>query len=290
MMRKYRDQKLDNNILDALSSWCEDRPIYQPRLEAWTLWDIMHNFDSAYFFKLSRLLEKMSAFHGESSSPILGETAGALKELVEEIRTPLHEVDLQMPLFLLDRLIVSLDREQLKEIDLAYLVNELAMRIEDELKTAIVLQIPRERSKYYGEKQLFGLEVSARFPDVSDDLEEASNCIAVDRYTAAVFHVMRVLEVGLQALASKLSISLAKDRNWQSILNDVKGAVNRLPRSSREEKGFLAKCSAAHAHLQAVKDAWRNDVMHPRASYSEYQAIDIIDNSRALMIKIAEIV
>ncbi|MGH8592213.1 MAG: hypothetical protein ACREXX_23735, partial [Gammaproteobacteria bacterium] len=39
-----------------------------------------------------------------------------------------------------------------------------------------------------------------------------------------------------------------------------------------------------------VKDAWRNDVMHPRASYSEHQAKDVMENSRALMIKIAEIV
>ena len=114
--------------------------------------------------------------------------------------------------------------------------------------------------------------------------------MAVARYTAAIFHVMRVLESGLQALASKLSVSLAKDRNWQNILNDVQGAINRLPQSTREEKDFLAKCSAVRAHLQSVKDAWRNDVMHPRASYSEDQAKDVIDNSRALMVKIAEIV
>ena len=63
-----------------------------------------------------------------------------------------------MSILFLDRLSGSLDRGELKHIDLSYLVCELGMRIEDELKSAIVLQIPRERSKYYGEKQLFGSE------------------------------------------------------------------------------------------------------------------------------------
>lgn len=262
-------------------------------LDAWTLWDIMRAFDSLYLFKLSRRLSRLSAWAERaagSSVLISAEEAPLLRDMIEDMRTALQEVDLQMPILLLDRLGACLDKGELKHIDLAYLVCDLTMRIEDELKSAIVLQIPRGRSKYYGEKQLFGSAVSAKFPSVSDDLEEAANCMAVARYTAAVFHVMRVLEVGLQALASKLSISLAKDTNWQNVLNAVQSAMKMLPRSTRQEKDFLAKCSAAHAHLQSVKDAWRNDVMHPRASYSEHQVIDVIENSRALMVKIAEIV
>lgn len=247
----------------------------------------MRAFNAAYFFKLSGLLQKFSE-GAEFSEPITATAVPAVRVMIDDIRDALLDIDLQFSILLLDRTIRSLNSGGLP--NLASFVNELSRRIEDELKSAIVLQIPRERSKYYGEKQLFGSEVSAKFPSVFDDLEEAANCMAVARYTAAVFHVMRVLEVGLQALASKLSISLAKDRNWQDILNAVQGAMKVLPRTTRAEKDFLAKCSAVHAHLQSVKDAWRNDVMHPRASYSEQQAVDVIENSRALMVKIAEIV
>ncbi len=121
-------------------------------------------------------------------------------------------------------------------------------------------------------------------------MEEASNCIAVGRYTASVFHVMRVLEVGLQALATKLGFGLNVDRNWQEILNDVNGAIKRLPRTTPAEKEFHGKCSAAAVLLQQVKDAWRNAVMHPRASYREQQAIDILSCAKALMQKLVEIV
>lgn len=275
--------------------WCEDRPILPKLSEAWTLWDIMRAFNSSLFFRLARGLEHLSALNAKQ--PINqaritdDEEVSGLKDLLDDIRAPLCEIDLRTTILLLDRISDSLDSGQLKHIDLSYSLRGLAMLIEEELKGTIVLQIPLGRSKYYGEKQLFGSVVSEKFPSVSDDLEEAANCMAVARYTAAVFHVMRVLEVGLQSLASKLSISLAKDRNWQDILNDVKGAINKLPCSTRDEKDFHAKCSAAHAHLQCVKDAWRNNVMHPRAfSYSEQQAIDVIENSRALMVKIAEIV
>jgi hypothetical protein len=94
---------------------------------------------------------------------------------------------------------------------------------------------------------------------------------------------MRVLELGLQALATKLGVSLAKDRNWQPILNDINNAVKSLPHSTPAEKKYLAQCSSAAIHLQHVKDAWRNDVMHPRDSYTPEQAHDVFHSANRFM-------
>ena len=110
--------------------------------------------------------------------------------------------------------------------------------------------------------------------------------MALDRGTACVFHLMRVLEVGLRELAADLHVEKLED-NWQKLLDQVRGAVKALPRSTADEKQRLAQRSEAAAHLQAVKDAWRNDVMHPRDVYTVEQAQDVFTHARALMVSLA---
>ena len=56
--------------------------------------------------------------------------------------------------------------------------------------------------------QLFGDDVARAFPSSKGDIDEAGKCLALDRGTACVFHLMRILEIGLQLLAAKLGISL----------------------------------------------------------------------------------
>ncbi len=167
---------------------------------------------------------------------------------------------------------------------------EFQGRLRDELNSTFCLAIEGRYVAYYNTPHRFGAEVAKRFPAATDDIEEAGKCLALSRPTASVFHLMRTLEIGLQAFADKLSISLGKERNWQDILNAVNGAVKRLPASTREEKDSLGKCSAAALFLQQVKDAWRNDVMHPRAVYTEEQAQEIDRLAKSLMARLAEFV
>lgn len=58
----------------------------------------------------------------------------------------------------------------------------------------------------YEKEQGFGAKVDGVFNDnfLRKDIAEAGKCLALDRNTAAVFHLMRVAEVGLRALARKL--------------------------------------------------------------------------------------
>jgi hypothetical protein len=56
--------------------------------------------------------------------------------------------------------------------------------------------------------------VSASF-----DIEEAGKCLAFDRGTATVMHLMRVLEVGLKALAKVLQIAYAP--SWDSYIKKI---------------------------------------------------------------------
>ena len=133
----------------------------------------------------------------------------------------------------------------------------------------------------------FGEKVSSRFPKAAVDIEEAAKCLAFDRATASAFHLMRALEVGLQALCSDLGIAKPQ-RNWQNLLNEVDKAVRGLPRGTEADKEYLAKRAGAAAHLRNVKDAWRNDTMHPRATYTVEQASDLWNHTKAFMASLAE--
>ncbi len=163
---------------------------------------------------------------------------------------------------------------------------DLESRIIDELREMTCFAVDGKAEELYRAVHLFGKQVADRFPSAVVDVEEAGKCLALDRATACVFHVMRVLEVGLRALAADLQIGRLEE-NWQRLLDQVRKAVNALPRSTPDEKQRLSQRSEAAAHLQNVKDAWRNDVMHPHDVYTVEQAHDVFNHARALMASLA---
>ena len=84
---------------------------------------------------------------------------------------------------------------------------------------------------YYETRPLFGPDVFNNFSSANDDIDEAGKCLALGRGTACVMHLMRVLEVGLAALASALGA------NKQLIGADI---CRRLIKSLRRGLGLLA--------------------------------------------------
>jgi len=98
-----------------------------------------------------------------------------------------------------------------------------------EMKWRVYVYIPAEKAKYFttGKPQLFGEEVHKAFPDARNDVHEAGCCMALTRSTAAVFHLMRVLECGLAALGKAFSISLAHT-NWGSAIEQIESKIRDM--------------------------------------------------------------
>ena len=185
------------------------------------------------------------------------------------------------------RLLLFLDSKDPKESRFIEFTNELYGRLADELNTNQFFSLEPANALLFGEPDRFGSEVASRFPNAAFDIEESAKCLALGRGTACVFHLMRVLELALYELGMKLGLTLVAEKNWQKIINDMNGAVNKLPRTTQPEKEYLAKCSETVLHFQHVKDAWRNDVMHPRDVYTEEQALEVFETTRRLMKSLA---
>lgn len=164
-------------------------------------------------------------------------------------------------------------------------VTDLGRRVEDELASILLLHVPTDRAAYYLSPWAGWETISASFPSVSFDVEERAKCFALGRYTAAVFHSMRVLEVGLIMLADALGVDSAY-ANWQKVIDQIEAECKKLAldRSRKDDAQFYSEAATQFLYF---KDAWRNHVMHVRQSFDEERAQRICDSTRAFMAHLA---
>ncbi len=166
---------------------------------------------------------------------------------------------------------------------------------EKELKEKAFFYIPPERMKYWPKQKepfAFGREVAISFPSSTFDANNAATCLATSHSTAAVFHLMRVLEIGLAALGKEFGVSL-EHTNWQPALDQIEKKIRQMPqdgawRSKADYKEQQEFFSQAASHFAILKDAWRNHAMHVRGKYTEEEAAQILSNVKAFMRKLAE--
>src|SRR5262249_16155953 len=130
---------------------------------------------------------------------------------------------------------------------------------------------------------LFGAEVAAKFPSAIFDIHEAAKCVALGRSTAAVFHLMRVVEIALRAVHACLGLNPPTNPNWGRLLGEVRDERVRRGRAWPENEYF----QDVYASLDAIKDAQRNPTIHVETIHTETEAALIFENTKGLMRKIA---
>jgi HEPN domain-containing protein len=136
---------------------------------------------------------------------------------------------------------------------------------------------------YSPPEPLFGDLVETRIPKASNDISEGGKCFATGRYTASVFHLMRAMEAAVQAISGRLGISNV-EREWGKLLSDIATKIEPMPKGDERNDW-----SQVHANLYHVKQAWRNDTMHPKATYTEEEAREVFDAVKAFMRNLAEL-
>jgi len=186
------------------------------------------------------------------------------------------------------------------------LLLELQHRIDDDLARKTMLFLDPGMDVYYQNKAPFGEAVYNAFEGARYDLTEMANCIACDNFTAAVFHSMRSAEWGLRALC--IHFGFKKVRNfkkakggrfdlvpiayseWEKMLNKLESKVD--DKIKKLQRGF-AKQKLQEFYLpilrdiRAIKDTWRNHVMHTRSEYTKEDALAAMAHVRELMISLA---
>jgi hypothetical protein len=179
-------------------------------------------------------------------------------------------------------------------------VTHVADTLCDELRKRSFLLVTAARRGYIENPSFMGTDVSDAFPSALKDIHEAGNCLGAECNTAAVFHLMRVVEWGLRALCAHVGLRKAKRKkgnrvpisyaDWETMLNQlqplVDAKIGKMKRGSSKQAAQEFYYPALQ-DIRAIRDAWRNHLMHTRATYSSADADTICGHVRRLMSTLA---
>lgn len=99
----------------------------------------------------------------------------------------------------------------------------LSRCLHHETLTKVAMILPPEKMRLLEPTEpISGAEVRAQFSSAIYDIDEAAKCIALGRFTASVFHMMRVVELSLRAVAKCLGVVEPKNPNWGDWLNGIR--------------------------------------------------------------------
>ena len=160
------------------------------------------------------------------------------------------------------------------------------------LQARLFLFVPTSKASFYNSASLFG-DSPLIFPEAMNDMIDAGTSYAADLPTACIFHLMRVSEFGLRALAGRLRVSLRDNgkacrieyATWNKVLDAIDSkikAIRSLPSGAAKSSRLMFYSDAA-SHCRHIRDIWRNEVSHTRTRYNEYEAFAALNRIADLM-------
>jgi hypothetical protein len=251
----------------------------------------MLKFDAVAFYEATKLLNHAmgAVAQWKPDQPGIGPDTtldevmvGIFVEKCEELKTQLRVMEADVTEMAVNEVIDSLKSFYTplwKEIPGKFA--DIDRSLKRELSRVHLRVIDRSKLKLYEPKEpLFGAEFQAKFQSEGVfELDEAGKCLALGRPTACVFHLMRIMEIGIRALARCLAIPdpvKPGARNWGGILREIwKGIEAKWPTVSDRMKGDGHFFEALYASLDAVKNPQRNATMHVEKKYTDDEAEDI---------------
>ncbi|MDA1099135.1 MAG: hypothetical protein O2967_09125 [Proteobacteria bacterium] len=253
----------------------------------------MLELNAAAFYGAASSLRALQALtHGakkNDASAMSAKHKDAVVRLLQTLQEHLKSMEAGLTSLAAARLLSKFGSSDITYNSFMRSVGELDQRLRDELCSKLVYVIESEKTKFVlCQEQFFGPDIRDSMPSSIYELDEAAMCIAFSRPTAAVFHLMRAMEIGMKATAQCLEITKpAKPagRNWGSFLRKIDEAIKTRPAwSGPGDKAFFEE---VYVTLDAIRNPWRNATMHVERKYTEEEAGHIFTAVCFFMKKIA---
>jgi hypothetical protein len=176
--------------------------------------------------------------------------------------------------------------------DLYSSLRQLRERIEDELKSQFCLHLDSKQAEQY-QDPLKEWGFMSRFTETRFNVEESLKCFALERYGAAVFHILQVAEFGVIQLGRLLNV-LGDKPGWACVSRLQKLVAppypDRIPLAQTHSKLLESTLPL----VAAMKDAWRhkldhvdNQIVWHGTDFSPAVTDEIIKATRGFMRKLA---
>lgn len=133
-----------------------------------------------------------------------------------------------------------------------------------------------------------------KFKTAEKDAWAAIHCWAIGQGTACVFHMMRVAEYGLRALAKERRVVI-KNRpiewaTWEAVITAIETKVRQIAsrKAGKARGAALDFYSGALGEFTSFKDVYRNNVMHTRDHYDPDRAKSVMLQVREFMFRLSQ--
>ncbi|MCA1453231.1 hypothetical protein I6F35_08380 [Bradyrhizobium sp. BRP22] len=164
----------------------------------------------------------------------------------------------------------------------------LRWKVAAELNEKFFLFLDKQDAELFEREEPFGSQMAGAFPSANQELKDAAQCISLGKGTAAVFHAMRAVEIGIRVVAREVGKSFDVQQ-WNDILNQIESVLgewrrNGIPGLLKPDKDAkLEYLSRAAAEIGYFKDGWRNYVSHNKRPYDTLEAKSIYEHVGSFM-------
>jgi hypothetical protein len=224
----------------------------------------------------------------ETAAPLNDARRALIKNHIEYLATKCTDLLLERTDARLQRIFLLLNRHYSRD-ELVQELEVLLQAVDDDIRMEYFFHYRRDRGllvlMWPGE----WAATTGAFPSARGEIGEGIDCFGLEHYAASVFHMMRVAEIGMRALARERKVSFPKYplewAEWEHVIDQIgskaREATNGMWRGPQRDAA-QAFYTAAVAQLRAFKET-RNRIMHMRGNFDELDARRAINQVRDFM-------
>jgi hypothetical protein len=261
----------------------------------------MEVFNAVYFFMMQNQLIEIEKAIGGGNPKTFSRVADDIMEVIAILEDGGGQIELKRTheqLDAIDEYLKSLETEPGLHTDekLKHEMRFLRVCIERDLREHKMYIPTIQQAEYYQKPKLFGDMVYEKFESARNDILEAGNCYATDNFTACVFHLMRVAERGMIALAKHLKIQKIGKKpveyvEWGIVSKHLAAKIAELQQKPRGPKKseLLKQYANAASHADYMNEMWRKDVAHAhnKQPYNGPEALSVLTRVGEFMQSVA---
>ncbi|WP_373473523.1 hypothetical protein [Sphingorhabdus lacus] len=271
--------------------------------QIWTLWDFMEQLAVEDILSALPMLAsygtKWSQAGLAEKQELFPDTFDLIYQSVERLQRALSDLDAPISLRATTGLLSSFDASIVSEnggrvfvgqnlATTMFCMTQIGNSLHIELGQRFFIKLRGANKELYDQEYgLFGEEVDDAFPDAIADISEAGKCLALERWTATVFHLMRAMEVGVATLADKLQATVLNKHGetlpWGILTGNIGDKIKLMPDGSVKDDWQVM-----HTLLHSANRAYRTKTAHPKKTYDEKEAAAAFQATKSFTQAMAE--
>ncbi len=252
-----------------------------------SLWDMLDVYASTFIDAASALSGLI--IRAEQKSPAdrkkplkIGNERSLVISILSDFHSTCEALGARVTAATVEEIASGIRRGKITWVKVEEHIKSLGAGLHVELGAVKLFALHPDEQRFYADAlQMFGTKATTAFPSTIPEIDEAGKCLALGRTTAAIFHLMRIVEVALRSLRGPLGIT-EPNPSWNTVIRKLDKELKLDPRQ-RTLKADVPFLEGVSAQMHAVNRAWRTRAMHVDMSFSLENARDIFSATKSLM-------